>query len=149
MWHVFHCHSNCNLCLVHYRYSVASNLLTDSVEEVIDELKLYKEAGGGTVCDLSVSGRLRVEAFKSISQSTGVNIVCGTGFYIDSFLTDDQKNMTRDDLAKVMIDEIMSGIPGTDGIRCGIIGEIGTSWPLTVNEIRVLQASAQAQQETG
>ena len=98
---------------------------------------------------MSTSVRIRVETFKSISKSTGVHIVCGTGFYHDNFLTDEQKNMTRDDLAKVMIDEIVTGIPGTDGIRCGIIGEIGCSWPLTINERRVLQAAAQAQQQTG
>ena len=75
--------------------------------------------------------------------------MCGTGFYIDSFMTDEQKNMTMDDLAQAMIDEITVGIPGTGGVRCGIIGEIGCSWPLTINERRVLQAAAQAQQQTG
>ena len=119
------------------------------MEDVIEELILYKEAGGGTVCDVSTLVRLKVESFKYISRSTRVNIVCGTGFYIDSMMTDEHRNMTKYDLAKVMIDEIMTGIPGTDGIRCGIIGEIGCSWPLTVTERRVLQAAAQAQRETG
>ena len=135
--------------LLFFRYSVASNLCNDSVEDIIEELKLYKRSGGGTVCDLTVSGRLKVDAYKTISQTTGVNIVCGTGFYVDSFLTDEQKSMNRDDLAQIMIDEIVTGIPGSNGVRCGIIGEIGCSWPLTINERRVLEAAALAQQETG
>ena len=32
------------------------NLRTDSVEDVIKELKLFKLAGGGTVCDVSPIG---------------------------------------------------------------------------------------------
>ncbi len=33
-----------------------SNLKTDSVEDVIEEFKLFKAAGGGTVCDISPIG---------------------------------------------------------------------------------------------
>ena len=134
------------------RNSFSINLTLDNEDDIIEDLKLFKESGGGTLCELTVHG-IRIESqmnsFKLLSQSTGVNIICGTGFYVDNCLTSSHMNMTKDDLAKVMIDEIMTGIPGTDGIRCGIIGEIGCSWPLTVTERRVLQAAAQAQQETG
>ena len=134
------------------RNSFSINMILDNEDDVVEELKEFKQFGGSTLCELTVNG-IRIESemnrLKLLSQSTGVNIICGTGFYVDKCLTDEQKNMTRDDLAKVMIDEIVTGIPGTDGIRCGIIGEIGCSWPLTINERRVLQAAAQTQQQTG
>jgi phosphotriesterase-related protein len=47
-----------------------------------------------------------------------------------------------------MITELTVGARGT-GIRCGIIGEIGCSWPLTPFERRSLAAGAKAQRATG
>ena len=46
-----------------------------------------------------------------------------------------------------MISEINDGISGT-GVKPGIIGEVGTSWPMTDAEKRSLRATAQAQIET-
>lgn len=47
-------------------------------------------------------------------------------------------------LTGIIVDEILSGADGTN-IKCGVVGEIGCSWPLTESERRVLQAAAQAQ----
>ena len=126
------------------------NLIIDNEDEIVDELKLFKQAGGGTLCDLTVTGiRIKANTLKNISVSTGVHIVCGTGFYVDSFLTEDIKKMRNEELTQFMVDEIVNGIQGSDGVRCGIIGEIGCSWPLTVYEKKSLQAAAIAQRETG
>ena len=46
-----------------------------------------------------------------------------------------------------MISEINDGIEGTK-VKPGIIGEVGTSWPITDVEKRSLQASAIAQTQT-
>lgn len=43
---------------------------------------------------------------------------------------------------------MLSGADGTD-IRCGVIGEIGTCWPLTESEKKVLKATAHAQAQLG
>ncbi len=43
----------------------------------------------------------------------------------------------------------MTGIGGEGGVRCGLIGEVGCSHPLTPHETRSLQAAAAAQQITG
>ena len=45
--------------------------------------------------------------------------------------------------------EVTDGIEGTDGVRCGLIGEMGCSHPLTANEEKCLKAAALAQQRTG
>ncbi|XP_029653557.1 phosphotriesterase-related protein [Octopus sinensis] len=44
--------------------------------------------------------------------------------------------------------DIISGV-GTSGIHCGVIGEIGCSWPLTDSERKVLRAAGMAQEHTG
>ena len=51
-------------------------------------------------------------------------------------------------MADAMVGEVVGGVDGSD-VRCGIIGEIGCSWPLVDTERRSLQAAAIAQKETG
>ncbi len=48
-----------------------------------------------------------------------------------------------------MVSEVTSGIEGSGGVRCGIIGEMGCSHPLTPDEEKSLRAAALAQQRTG
>ena len=47
-----------------------------------------------------------------------------------------------------MVREVSEGVEGT-GVRCGVIGEVGVSHPMTDFEKKSLQASAKAQQITG
>ena len=56
--------------------------------------------------------------------------------------------MSEDEMADNMVKEIRQGIGDSD-VRCGVIGEIGCSWPLTPTERRSLRAAAKAQRETG
>ena len=51
-------------------------------------------------------------------------------------------------LCDVMVREVSEGVEGS-GVRCGVIGEVGVSHPMTDFEKRSLQASAMAQQITG
>ena len=55
--------------------------------------------------------------------------------------------MTIDEIAKEIVGDVRDGIAGT-GIKAGIIGEIGTSWPLMPDEEKVLRAAARAQLKT-
>ena len=52
-------------------------------------------------------------------------------------------------MAEVMVREIEVGIDGSGGVRCGVIGEIGCSYPLMDVEKKALQAAATAQTKTG
>ena len=47
-----------------------------------------------------------------------------------------------------MIKDLTVGVDST-GIKCGVIGEVGCSWPLTQFEKKSLQAAAIAQTDTG
>lgn len=119
----------------------------ESEEEIIKELKHYKSAGGGTLCDVTVIGiRTKPEALPKVSTASGVHIILGTGYYVECFIPENIKQMDLDSIASTMVDEIQNGV---SGVRCGIIGEIGCSWPLTTYEIKVLQAAAIAQTKTG
>ena len=51
-------------------------------------------------------------------------------------------------LCDVLVREVCEGVEGT-GVRCGVIGEVGVSYPMTDFEKKSLQASAKAQQITG
>ena len=44
-------------------YGVKANLVVDDIAEVISELKLFKQAGGGTLCDISPFGVRSVLSF--------------------------------------------------------------------------------------
>ena len=124
---------------------------------MIEELKLYKQCGGGSLIDLTSIGiRVDPTLLPRISQESGVKIVAGTAYYVDSFLPQEAHQLNTREMADVLVGEVMGGIggggDGGDGggrVRCGIIGEVGCSWPLTGTEKRSLQAAALAQQETG
>ena len=66
--------------------------MIDDVEVIEEEVALYKKAGGGTLVDCTNHGiRLDQTPLVKLSQSTGVHIVCGTGFYVDGFIDDEIK----------------------------------------------------------
>ena len=39
-----------------FSYSVRDNLVVENADEIIEELKLYRRAGGGTLCDVTSIG---------------------------------------------------------------------------------------------
>ena len=121
--------------------------LTD-VDLAIQELEYFKAAGGQSVVEQSsqsIGGD--PVALKRISEGTGINIVATTGYY-SPVLPEDIDDLSIDQLADRLIEEVTEGFEGTD-IRAGIIGEIGTSWPLTWSEAKTLRAAARAQRSTG
>jgi phosphotriesterase-related protein len=122
--------------------------LTD-VGAAVDELAPFVAAGGGTIVELTppALGR-RVERVREIAELAGVHVVQGTGQYLGA--THEAWVAEADDatIPARLIADAVDGIDGT-GIRAGIYGEIGTSDPVTVAELRVLRAVAVAGGETG
>src|SRR6266404_8311940 len=55
---------------------------------------------------------------------------------------------TVDELAREMIADVTTGV-GDTGVRAGLLGEIGTTYPWTENEKKVLRAAIVAQRATG
>ncbi|XP_018614321.1 N-acetyltaurine hydrolase [Scleropages formosus] len=131
-------------------YSSHENLLLNQeIDAVKEELLVYKQAGGGAIVENTTMGISRnVATLKRLAQETGVHIIAGAGFYVDITHSEETRKMTVEKLSDVIISEVLHGADGTD-IRCGVIGEIGTSWPITDSEKRVLQATAHAQAQLG
>jgi phosphotriesterase-related protein len=122
-------------------------LLDERVAE--DEILLFKHAGGQTVVD-PTNGSLGRDplALARIARSTGLNIVMGAGYYVAAAHPPDMSGRTVDDLAREMVRDVTAGV-GDTGIRSGLIGEIGCTWPWTDNERKVVRAAVIAQRETG
>ena len=122
---------------------------TDEVQ-MTEEIRLYKEAGGGAVVDCALEhiGR-KPEALRRVSEATGVHIVMGVGFYREPYYPEFVDKWTTQRLAEYMIDEIENGWADT-GVRPGVIGEIGIDkrWVQGVEE-RVIRAAARAHRATG
>lgn len=134
------------------RYHAMENLenlqLLDE-ELAIKELQRYKWSGGNSLVDVTSIGIARDPlALTRIARATGVNIIMGCGYYSATAHPPDMHSKTEDDIAEQIVHDITLGV-GNTGVCSGIIGEIGCSWPLTDNELKVLRASARAQQLTG
>ena len=130
-------------------YSNRSNLQLMDVDTTIGELRKYRDVGGGAIVDATTAqiGRNQ-DALARISRGSGVHIVMGAGFYVDAVHPDDMDERTEEDLAREIIGDIVDGTGGI-GVRAGIIGEVGCTWPLARNERKSLAAAAVAQGETG
>ena len=130
-------------------YSNHFNLQLMDPATTIEEVGMYREAGGGTIVEATTVGIGRnPDALARISRESGVHIVMGAGFYVDAVHPDDMDERSVEDLAQQIIGDIEQGVDGS-GIKAGIVGEVGCTWPLTPNERKSLEASAIAQRETG
>ena len=113
------------------------------------ETQLFRAAGGGAIVEMSTGGLLPdPAALMEVSRTATVAIILGAGFYTEPYLDPATLALTTDEIAETIIAQLRVGAWGTS-VRCGIIGEIGCSWPLTHFERRNLEASAQAQRATG
>ena len=122
-------------------------LLDEQVAQ--DEILLFKHAGGRTVVDPTPKTIGRdPQALARIARATGLNVVMGAGYYVDASHPADMDRRTVDELAREMIADVTTGV-GDTGVRAGFIGEIGTTWPWTDNEKKVVRAAVAAQRETG
>jgi phosphotriesterase-related protein len=114
----------------------------------IEELMAFKLAGGATVVDPTCRGIGRnPEALVRISQATGLNIVMGSGYYLQTSHPPELKNLSIDDIADEIVAEAVEGV-GRTGVKIGLIGEIGVSGDFTPDEEKSLRGAAKAQKRT-
>ncbi len=127
-----------------------SNLLLDDEKLAIYELSKFKARGGQTIADASIDDLGRdPTVLKNISLKTGLNIIMGSGYYVETpKLLQKLKDASAEMIADEIINDICKGV-GTTEVHAGFIGEIGCSWPLTKLERTVLKGAAIAQKKTG
>ena len=125
------------------------NLVMRDVGVAVAELAFFKDAGGGTVVDVTTADKQRDPvALRQISERADVNVVMGTGYYTKPNHPPEVEGLSVESLAEWMIDEIRNGV-GDTGVRPGIIGEIGLSGSIHPDEEKVLRAAGLASCETG
>ncbi len=130
-------------------YSNRSNLRLMDLCTAIEEVRKYREVGGGAIVDATTMGIGRKpDALVQISLESGVHLVMGSGYYVQAAHPEDMDERSVDDLAREIVSDISEGVEGS-GVRAGIIGEIGCSWPLAPNERKSLSAAGISQRETG
>ncbi|MCH9037152.1 MAG: aryldialkylphosphatase, partial [Chloroflexi bacterium] len=118
-------------------------------EMASEEATRYKRAGGVSLVDAtSVGIRRDPLGLARIARATGLNVIMGSGYYVDEFHPQDMGAKSEDDIVEEIVGDLTEGV-GDTGIKAGVIGEIGCSWPLTDNERKSLMAAARAQRLTG
>lgn len=130
------------------------DLLTlDNVDDAVNEVRMYRALGGGTIVDVTpISLGRDPKKLAEISREAGIEIVMGTGFYRKPFFPDGMSQRSIDDLTYQIVADLVKGADGTT-IRSGIIGEVGaedlTLLPMESDEVRSLRAAARASRLTG
>ena len=128
-------------------YALKDNLSMEDYETQKREILRFKRAGGQTMVDATMPGIGRdPEALARISRETGLNVIMGTGYYVSSTHPEKLSSMTEEEIAEEMVRELTVGV---DGVKAGVIGEIGISELFNDAERRVLRAAAIAPKKTG
>jgi phosphotriesterase-related protein len=111
------------------------------------ELQRYADAGGRTLVDVTTGGLNGDPAgLRAMSERTGLHIVRGAGFYRRAYFPPELDALSTDAVADLIVRDIEQG---TDGVRAGIIGEIGCDRYLSAVEERSFRAAARAHHRTG
>lgn len=114
-----------------------------------EEVARFRDAGGLTIVDATCRGIGRDPlALQRIARRTGLNVIMGTGYYLERTHPSHVASATIDELTAIMVRDLRDGDEVT-GVRAGYIGEIGTGPTFTQQERKVLAAAARAQAETG
>ncbi len=119
---------------------------------ILEELRLFKEAGGTALADVTLPGIGRDPVWlRSLSEQSGLHLVMGGGWYRTAYYPVEAliERRSVDSLAEELVHDATVGV-GDTGIRIGILGEIGTDKPwITPSEERVHRAVARASRRTG
>lgn len=118
----------------YYPYSHEPNLKlndTECEDAIMKEVKYYKSVGGNSIVECTTHGISRKAQFlRDVSFETGVNIIAGTGYYVAASQNSNMFIEPVEKLAEIMRTEQLEGCLEAPNVRCGLIGEIGCSYPL-------------------
>lgn len=130
----------------------------EALKQCLNALEAVKIYGVKTIVDATPNelGR-NVDFLKELSEKSGINIICTTGFFTDiggasSYLKYRSSRLGRstvvNEVLDVMVTEIQQGIKGT-GVRAGVIKIATSQKDITEYEQDIFRAAARAQKETG
>ena len=122
----------------------------DSIPLGIKALEEFKEAGGGCIVETTPQSWGRnAKGMVEVSRASGVHVIACTGYICEEHgMEPEVSDMSIDDLARKMIDDVTVGMDGTD-IKAGWC-KAGTAYNhITPNEEKQLRAAARAASKTG
>ena len=123
------------------------NLALDDVDVASEELARFAALGGGTVVETTGWGVGRdLAGLREISERTGVHVVAGTGFYLEGSHPVDVVALGADGVTERILEDLRDG---EDGVRPGIIGEVGVGADFSRPEQVSLRGALAAQAATG
>lgn len=126
-------------------WSYADNLQLVGDDLVADEIGLIPSRRPAIIDVTPVDIGRSPEGLRALAERTGVQVFMGCGRYVEGA----RAGETPEDAAFYR-DEIIRDLEqGVDGVRAGVIGEIGVSNPVTALEDVSLRGAAQAQRDTG
>jgi phosphotriesterase-related protein len=129
--------------------ALEDNLVIDDKQLAIEEVSSLKAVGGSGLVDLTCIGiGPRIEDLVTVSEATGLHIMAGCGFYVHPTHPEWVERASAEELTEFLLSELTNGIQPTN-IRPALIGEIGTSGPITERERKVLIAAGRAGSQTG
>ena len=120
----------------------------DEPQKIIQDVIEFKSLGGKTIVEMTPLNFGRdVQVYRDISKTTGINVICSTGFHKEEFIPDWFNAINNRQIIDRLEEEINHGISDT-GIRPGVI-KIGTSYnQITAIEKRAAEIAVSVQQET-
>lgn len=121
----------------------------DTHEAVLKDVELFKKMGGGTIVENTSHGLKRnLDLMYDISKSTGVHVVAGTGHYVHALQSPETLNMGIEKLTDMYSKDIITGceVEGKGMVKCGFIGEVGSSWPIHEFEKHAIMATGEIQE---
>lgn len=118
--------------------------------ELDEELTKIISSGCNTVIEVSNIGMGRnAKALRDIAAKHDLVIVASTGFYKESVYPAFVFEKTPEELADIMIRDILHGMDDSE-IKAGLIAEIGSSYKeITETELKVFHAAILAHKKTG
>lgn len=123
------------------------NSVLDNQTLAVAELERFAQAGGGTIVEMSCIGLGGQRALlPQVARRACVSIVAAAGFYKEEFLNEKLRTADEAQLADVLEQDLVGGGPA---VPAGVIGEIGTSNPITTVEKRTLSVAASVAADYG
>ena len=133
--------------LRHDPFANLDNCRLDDVQLAIEEVRRLAQLGGRTILEATGLGVGRdLAGLAEVSRATGVQIVAGTGYYLDSSQPTGVHGMAAEEIAGVILTDLAEG---EADIRPGFIGEIGVGAEFTPSERASLAGACMAQREAG
>lgn len=133
-----------NLWWINYHpYSNKDNLIFTDIEAqeaIREEMIFLKENTSiGTIVECTTFGT-DIDVLRSLSQESGINIIAGTGYYVNMSVDTSLQEQSIEQIYSSIKSDLQVSINGSKS-KAGIIGEIGTCWPIHPFERKVLQAA--------